>query len=83
MLEQKLGKRVRGFAYPNGTWDERVRKMVKEAGYECAFVTERGWHRRGTDRFAIPRIMLHEGMVTGPSGKFSPALLSLRLSGLI
>jgi peptidoglycan/xylan/chitin deacetylase (PgdA/CDA1 family) len=82
-LEEKLGKRVRAFAYPNGTWDERVRKMVEEAGYECAFVTEKGWHRRGADRFTIRRIMLHEGMVTAPNGKFSPALLSLRLSGLI
>ncbi len=83
LLEQKLGKRVRAFAYPNGTWDQRVRKMVEEAGYECAFTTEKGWHHPGADRFAIRRIMLHEGMVTGPNGKFSPALLSLRLSGLI
>ncbi len=83
ILEQKLGKRVRAFAYPNGTWDERVRRMVQEAGYECAFVTRRGWHRRGADRFAIRRIMLHEGMVTSPGGRFSPALLALRLSGWI
>ena len=83
VLEQELSKRVRAFAYPNGTWDQRVRKMVEEAGYECAFVTQRGWHRRGADRFAIRRIMLHEGMVTGPSGRFSPALLALRLSGLV
>ncbi len=82
-LEHRLGKRVRAFAYPNGTWDQRVRKMVEEAGYECAFTTEKGWHHPGADRFTIRRIMLHEGMVTGPNGKFSPALLSLRLSGLI
>ncbi len=83
VLELELGKPIRAFAYPNGTWDERVRKMVVEAGYECAFTTERGWYRPGSDRFAVRRIMLHEGMVTGPNGKFSPALLSLRLSGLI
>jgi peptidoglycan/xylan/chitin deacetylase (PgdA/CDA1 family) len=83
VLEERLGKKVRAFAYPNGTWDGRVRKVVEESGYECAFSTTRGWHRRGDDLFAIRRIMLHEGSVTGPRGRFSPALLSLRLSGWI
>jgi peptidoglycan/xylan/chitin deacetylase (PgdA/CDA1 family) len=83
ILEQKLGKKIRAFAYPNGNWDDRVRNMVQQAGYECAFAGERGWHRRGNDPFTIHRILLHEHNVTGPGGRFSPAILSLRLSGWI
>jgi peptidoglycan/xylan/chitin deacetylase (PgdA/CDA1 family) len=81
MLEQKLGKKVPAFAYPNGDWDARVRKMVQAAGYDCAFTVRPGWHRDGDDRFTIPRIMLHEGKVTGPGGRFSPAMLGLSLTG--
>jgi len=81
ILEAKLGRKVRAFAYPNGAWDGRVRSMVQDAGYECAFTTQRGWYHLGDDRYTIPRIMLHEGKVTGLSGKFSPAMLSLSLMG--
>jgi peptidoglycan/xylan/chitin deacetylase (PgdA/CDA1 family) len=34
ILEQKVGKNVRSFAYPNGDCDERVRRCVEQAGYE-------------------------------------------------
>jgi peptidoglycan/xylan/chitin deacetylase (PgdA/CDA1 family) len=80
-LGAKLAKRVSAFAYPNGDWDERIRRMVKEAGYEYAFTIQRGWHFWGKDRHAIPRFVLHEGNVTGFDGRFSPAVLVLRLSG--
>lgn len=81
VIEARLGKKVRAFAYPNGTWNEKVRNIVRECGYECAFTTERGWYSLGKDRFTIPRILLHEAQVAGINGRFSPALLSLRLSG--
>ena len=82
-LEERLHKKVRAFAYPNGNWDERVRKQVQTAGYECAFTTARGWHRQGDDAYTIRRILLHEGLVTGLRGEFSPTVVALRLSGLI
>jgi peptidoglycan/xylan/chitin deacetylase (PgdA/CDA1 family) len=80
-LEERLGKPVRAFAYPNGDWDERVRGWVERAGYECAFVTKPGWHQPGTDPYAIRRILLHEGNITGHEGRFSPSMLSLTLAG--
>ncbi len=80
-LEEKLPRKVKALAYPNGTWDERVRNAAQKAGYECAFTTERGLHCQGRDPYTIRRIMLHEGNVTGLNGQFSPAMLSLRLSG--
>lgn len=80
-LEKKLDRKVRTLAYPNGTWDQRVRKAVEKAGYEYAFTTERGVHRFGGDPYTVRRVLLHEGNVTGLDGEFSPAVLSLRLSG--
>lgn len=80
-VEAKLGTEVRAFAYPNGNWDRRVRSFVEQAGYQCAFTTERGWHGPLDDPYSISRIMIHEGVVTGRTGRFSPAMFELRLSG--
>src|SRR5712692_7415987 len=78
-LEEKLGKKVCAFAYPNGDWDERVRRLVEHIGYEYAFTTRRGCHHFGQDWYTIRRILLHEGNVTDPDGRFSPAMLNWTL----
>ena len=78
-LEEKLAVQVRAFAYPNGDWDESVREEVEQAGFQCAFTTRRGWYRRGSDLFAVPRIIIHEKRVTGFNGGFSPAVFSSTL----
>ena len=80
VLEEKLNKKVLAFAYPNGNWDERVRRCVEQAGYECAFTIESRWHHCGQDLFTIPRILIHEGNITGRSGKFSPAVFNWTLT---
>lgn len=77
IIEQKLQKRVRAFAYPNGDWNAGIRKRVAAAGYDCAFTTEPGWRRPGQDPYTIHRILVHEGNVTGHTGKFSPAMFTL------
>jgi peptidoglycan/xylan/chitin deacetylase (PgdA/CDA1 family) len=80
-LEARLGKQVRAFAYPNGDWNERVRKQVEQAGYQCAFTTSATWYSRKENPYTIPRVLLHEGNVTGSNGKFSVAMLNLTLAG--
>jgi peptidoglycan/xylan/chitin deacetylase (PgdA/CDA1 family) len=82
-LEQKVGKNVRSFAYPNGDCDERVRRCVEQVGYECAFTTRPGWYNRRQDCYSIRRILLHEGNLTGGDGRYSPAMLSLSLVGRV
>jgi peptidoglycan/xylan/chitin deacetylase (PgdA/CDA1 family) len=77
MLEERLQKRVRAFAYPNGDWDAQTRQLVAAAGYDWAFTTRHGWYRRGRDPFTVPRVLLHEGNVTGRRGQFSPAMFTL------
>lgn len=48
ILEERLGEKVEGFAYPFGYFDERVIAAVRDAGYEWA-VTASGsiWEGRG------------------------------------
>jgi peptidoglycan/xylan/chitin deacetylase (PgdA/CDA1 family) len=79
-LEKRLGSRVRALAYPNGDWDERIRELAAQTGYECAFTTRPGWHVPGQDPYAIRRILLHDGNVVGLDGQFSPAMLNLTLA---
>jgi peptidoglycan/xylan/chitin deacetylase (PgdA/CDA1 family) len=80
VLEEKLCRPVRTFAYPNGDWDARVRELTIEAGYDCAFSTQPGWHRCGDDHYSIRRVMIHEGNVTGRKGGFSSAVFNLTLT---
>ena len=40
ILEKELGKSIRYFTYPTGKNDERVRKVVEEAGYIAAFTMD-------------------------------------------
>jgi peptidoglycan/xylan/chitin deacetylase (PgdA/CDA1 family) len=70
-----------GFAYPNGSWNETVRKQVLDAGYSCAATTQPGWFTPGEDVYSMRRILLHEGNVTGPDGRFSPHAAGLTLMG--
>lgn len=39
VIEDHLGTKVSVFAYPEGVYNERAREIIKEAGYEAAFVT--------------------------------------------
>lgn len=55
-LEDLLGKPVRGFCYPYGDFDGRVRAMVVEAGYHYATSTTLAALGAATDPFAIPRV---------------------------
>lgn len=81
LLQNRLGADVRAFAYPNGDWNSKVRESVIRAGYSCAFTTKAGYYANGGDLYSIPRILLHEGAVTGFRGRFSRAMTNLTLAG--
>ncbi len=54
-LETELGRRVDWFCYPNGSTDERVRKVARSI-YRAAVTTEEGMVSAEVDPIAIPRI---------------------------
>lgn len=56
-LEEELGRAVDLFCYPNGSFDERVRRETELAGYACAVTTRPGLNeRRAADPLALRRV---------------------------
>jgi len=75
ILEEKTGRPITLFAYPNGDYNNDIKKMVSEAGYRAAICTT------GVDTtpdehdlFAIKRLGVHEGVSAGFGNGFSKAL---------
>jgi peptidoglycan/xylan/chitin deacetylase (PgdA/CDA1 family) len=56
ILENKLGKKVNLFCYPMGAFDDKSKKAVEDAGYECAVSTKA--KNAPTDIYAIKRIKI-------------------------
>ena len=77
-IEEKLGRKVLTFAYPNGSYDETIKQMTAEAGYDGAFGV--GFDHLDSDLFAVSRSGVHEGAIAGFRGKFSPAIWAAKLS---
>ena len=58
-LEKLFGIRVRYFCYPSGGFTKEIKNLVKEAGYEGACTTNRGYNPNNRDVFALKRIRLN------------------------
>lgn len=52
----QFGKNARALAYPCGYYDDTVKKLVKEAGYEAAFTVDYGPVHPGDDILALRRV---------------------------
>jgi peptidoglycan/xylan/chitin deacetylase (PgdA/CDA1 family) len=55
-IEDKLGDSCQLFSYPYGDFDESVRRIVQETGFEGAVTIEFGRNNRSADPFALRRI---------------------------
>lgn len=81
VLEERLGRPVRHFAYPNGQPADLsgdLARMVREAGYRSACTTVAGRVTRGSDPYLLPRIGVY-GNTTLPL--FVAKLAGLRVPG--
>jgi peptidoglycan/xylan/chitin deacetylase (PgdA/CDA1 family) len=65
------------FCYPNGNMDERIVKMVREAGYGAAVTTMPGWNPRSADPFILKRVGIHQDMTC------NTAMFGCRIAGWI
>jgi peptidoglycan/xylan/chitin deacetylase (PgdA/CDA1 family) len=70
-VSQEIGLPCFAFAYPNGDWSLEVRNITASAGYSVAFANSPGIWGAQTDPYAVPRVNLWEGAVTGLLGRFS------------
>jgi len=59
MLEERLGRRVRSFCYPNGDVSAHAAKLVT-AHYRLAVTTQRGINGPRQNAYRLKRIGLHE-----------------------
>ena len=81
-LEKRLGEEVLDFAYPGGRITVDVRRWVREAGYRCGLTTQPGINSAGDEPFALRRIDIWNGSVSGYGSSFSGARLAVKLLGL-
>ena len=54
-LEDMLGSEVADFCYPYGSYDQRIRDMVEEAGYLTGLTCIRGMAEGAMNAYEIPR----------------------------
>lgn len=73
-LEQKIGRPVRHFAYPNGDYSTREVRLLREAGYQSARTTDIGWNGPKTDPFRLK--------ITGVSDNAPLWMLKAELTGI-
>ena len=57
-LEDVLGHPVTLWAYPYGESNDQAERMAREAGYEAAFVTDRGPRDHSVDSFRLRRVVV-------------------------
>lgn len=58
LLEERLAVRVRSFAYPQGDYDDRVVRAVRQAGYTTATTVDQGRATRRSDPLKLPRLLV-------------------------
>ncbi len=58
ILEKSLKNQIKFISYPIGAHDERVKSVVKEAGYTAGCATNPGPKRRWDDIYALKRIRI-------------------------
>jgi peptidoglycan/xylan/chitin deacetylase (PgdA/CDA1 family) len=84
-LEERLGRPIRWFSYPNGKAIDAgppIRRMVREAGYEAAVSTIEGRVSRSSSLFWLERKGVPLGSATDSKGRFSESLFATEMSGL-
>lgn len=80
-IERRLGCTVQHFAYPDGRFNRSVVRAVAGAGIRLAYTTCR--HRdRDVPELTISRRLLWEKSCIGPSGHFSPGIMSGHVCGV-
>ncbi|MBM3255544.1 MAG: polysaccharide deacetylase family protein [Candidatus Omnitrophica bacterium] len=57
-LEDKLGEKIVLFSYPEGRFNERIKCLVREAGYKLAVTTSPGKRFSSRDIFALKRLRI-------------------------
>ena len=60
ILEEKLGRPVTMFSYPEGRFNDKIKQLLKDAGYKLAVATSPGKKYSSNDVFLIKRLRISE-----------------------
>lgn len=82
-IRLRLGHYPISFAYPDGQFDDRSVRLVRQSGCRAAFTCDEGFANRRCNRLALPRILMHDGISAAHSGDFCRALFVTCLAGTI
>ncbi len=82
VLHENTKLPIETFCYPNGNFDTRSAQAVANAGYRRAVTTTPGRNGREGNHFQLYRYDMVAKRVQDSNGKFVPALLAFRMSGL-
>lgn len=81
IIEERTGRDVTAFSYPNGYHNPEIVSIVRESGYRFAVTTERGVDDL-RDPFLVKRINLWERSSSVWPNRYSESKLALKLAGL-
>lgn len=59
LLQSEFNRPIDAFCYPYGDYDDRVARLVQQAGYSNATTTERGRVHPDHDPYTLPRVHVH------------------------
>lgn len=81
ILQERLGRAIHHFAYPDGRFSAQIVAEVKKAGYRFGYgVCE---HRDAAEPLlTIPRRTLWENSCLDSRGQFSPSVMSCNVNGV-
>jgi peptidoglycan/xylan/chitin deacetylase (PgdA/CDA1 family) len=75
-IERQLSKECGAFCYPNGDYDQDIRRVVSE-NYSCAFTTHSGFVTPSDDLYQLKRIGIHNDAAS------TLPLFACKLTGLL
>ena len=81
LIEERLGIRAMGLAYPGGAYDAHSIAAVNECGLRHAVTTRAGDNDPRSPAFELRRRGFDEGMCMRPDGRFSRRLARAELEG--
>jgi len=78
-IEQRIGRQIQHFAFPNGNFDRGLMTLAWKTGYRTACLCGVGGDERRFGSLALQRVGMAEGVSRGRDAAFSEASLLLWL----
>jgi peptidoglycan/xylan/chitin deacetylase (PgdA/CDA1 family) len=79
VLESTTNKPVRFLAVPSGAYNRLVKRLAKECGYEAVFCMLKGSNNKGSDRYALRRLVVARDVTLGDFHSLLSPATAIRL----